>query len=141
MLWVKAFHIIAVVCWFAMLFYLPRLFVYHSMSEDKISRDRFIIMERKLYWGIGTPSMITTLVLGFWAAVFNWDYYASATWFWLKISLVSLLVAYHISCAFYLKQFARGLNPRSHIFFRIYNELPVFALIAVVILVVVRQPS
>ncbi|GAA19259.1 putative membrane protein [Pseudomonas aeruginosa NCMG1179] len=65
-LWLKAFHIIAVVCWFAGLFYLPRLFVYHAMSEDQTSRERFCVMERKLYRGIMMPSMLATLVLGLW---------------------------------------------------------------------------
>ena len=65
MLWIKSFHIIAVVCWFSGLFYLPRLFVYHAMSEDQPSKDRFVIMERKLFWGITTPSMVATLALGF----------------------------------------------------------------------------
>ena len=69
MLWVKAFHIVAVVCWFAAIFYLPRLFVYHAMAEDQISRDRFVIMERKLLNGIGTPSAIATVVLGLWLIV------------------------------------------------------------------------
>ena len=74
MLWLKALHIISVVCWFAALFYLPRLFVYHAQSEDKISRDRFHIMERKLYRGIATPSMVATLVFGLALASLNWDY-------------------------------------------------------------------
>lgn len=140
MLWVKAFHIIAVVCWFAMLFYLPRLFVYHAMSEDKISRDRFKVMERKLYYGIGTPSMIATLALGVWATSYNWPYYLSALWFQIKIALVALLVIYHFLCGHYLNKFKLDNNDKSHVFYRIFNEIPVIALIAIVIFVVVKQP-
>lgn len=140
MLWVKAFHIIAVICWFAMLFYLPRLFVYHAQSEDQISKDRFNIMQRKLYRGIGTPSMIATLALGTWTASFNWSYYSSSTWFWGKLFLVSLLVMYHFLCGIYVKQFAHGLCTRSHLFFRFFNEAPVLILIATVLLVVLKQP-
>lgn len=140
MLWVKAFHIIAVVCWFAMLFYLPRLFVYHAMSEDTASKERFKIMERKLYRGIGTPSMIATIVLGFWAAGYSWDYYIGSTWFIIKLVLVLLLVGYHFWCGHYIKYFANDKPLPSHIYFRVFNELPVFALIAIVLMVVLKQP-
>lgn len=141
MLWVKAFHIIAVICWFAMLFYLPRLFVYHALAEDEISKERFKIMERKLYRGIGTPMMITTILLGFWTAHYNWAYFASSTWFWLKMSLVVVLVVYHFVCGMHIKRFANGTNTHSHVYFRFFNEIPVIPLVAAVILVVVKQPS
>lgn len=138
MLWVKAFHIVAVVCWFAALFYLPRLFVYHAMSEDEVSRERFKIMERKLYRGIMTPSMIATLALGFWLAFSATDYYFSSGWFHAKLFLVAILVGYHHYCGKLLRDFRDDKNERSHVFFRWFNEFPVFILIAVVILVVVR---
>ena len=141
MLWVKAFHIIAVVCWFAVLFYLPRLFVYHAMAEDQISKDRFKIMERKLYRGIGTPSMVATIALGFWTASYNWAYYSQATWFWLKVTLIAILVGYHHMCGHLLKVFKEDQNVKSHVFFRWFNEFPVFILIAAVLLVVVQQPQ
>lgn len=140
MLWVKAFHIIAVVCWFAMLFYLPRLFVYHAMSSDETSNERFKIMERKLYNGIGTPSMIATIMLGFWAAGYAWEYYFASTWFRIKLFIIGLLVIYHFFCGFHLRQFRDNKNTKSHVYFRIFNELPVIALIAAVILVVVKKP-
>jgi putative membrane protein len=136
MLWIKSFHIIAVVCWFAVLFYLPRLFVYHSMSEDKISKDRFIIMERKLLRGIGTPSMIATIILGFWITSYA-DYY-SQTWFQIKLLLVAILVVYHFWCAKIWKEFRDDNNKRGHIFYRWFNEVPVLFLIAIVCLVVVK---
>lgn len=140
MLWIKAFHIIAVICWFAALFYLPRLFVYHAMSEDEISRERFKVMERKLYRGIGTPSMIATLVLGGWFAGLNWDYYSQATWFWIKLALVFILVGYHHMCGAYVKKFQRDEVQQGHIFFRWFNEFPVVLLIVIVVLVVLKQP-
>lgn len=140
MLWVKAFHIIAVVCWFAMLFYLPRLFVYHALAEDTLSKERFKIMERKLYRGIGTPMMITTIVLGFWTASYNWQYFASSTWFWLKIGTVALLVMYHFVCGMHIKRFANETNTHSHVYFRFFNEIPVVPLVVAVILVVIKQP-
>ena len=140
MLWIKAFHIIAVVCWFAALFYLPRLFVYHVMSDDKESNERFKIMERKLYRGIAVPSMLATLILGAWMGYLGWAYYSTATWFWIKIALVFMLVGYHHVCAAHLKRFAHDANTKSHVYFRWFNEIPVFFLIAIVILVVVKQP-
>ncbi len=138
MLWVKAFHVIAVICWFAAIFYLPRLFVYHAMAEDQISRDRFKIMERKLYRGIMTPSMIVTLVLGLWLLADNWDYYKTQGWMHAKLTLVFLLVGYHHVCLAYMKKFAADANTKSDKFYRIFNEIPVFLLVAIVILVVVR---
>ena len=140
MLWVKAFHIIAVICWFAVLFYLPRLFVYHAQAEDKTSIERFKIMERKLLRGIGHPSMIATLVLGAWTASYAWDYYISATWFWIKLFLVLILVIYHHVCVYHYRKFRDDVNTKSHVYFRWFNELPVLLLIAIVILVVVKRP-
>lgn len=138
MVWVKAFHIIAVVCWFAAIFYLPRLFVYHAMSEDKISKDRFIIMERKLFRGIATPSAIATVLLGIWLISFNPSYYMSSGWMHAKLTLVILLSIYHYFCWRIMIAFRDEKNTRSHVYFRYFNELPVFLLIGIVILVVVR---
>lgn len=138
MLWVKSFHIIAVICWFAVLFYLPRLFVYHAMADDDISNERFKVMERKLIRGIGNPSMIATLVLGIWLASYSWDYYSSSLWFWVKAALVGILVVYHHLCIRLWKQFCADNNTRSHVFYRWFNEFPVLLLIAIVCLVVVK---
>lgn len=137
-LYLKAFHLIAVVCWFAALFYLPRLFVYHAMSEDTPSRERFKIMERKLYRGIMTPSAIATVVLGFWMLHLNMDYYSTVWWIKLKLVLVLLLVCYHAACGYFVRQFAEDKNTRSHTFFRVFNEAPVALLIAIVLLAVLR---
>lgn len=137
MLWVKAFHIIAVVTWFAGLFYLPRLFVYHAMAEDSTSRERFKIMERKLYRGIMTPSMIATLVLGLWLLYLN-PAWMKMGWMHAKLTLVVLLVGYHHMCLAYMKKFAADANTKSHVFYRWFNEVPVLFLLAIVILVVVK---
>jgi len=138
MLWIKAFHIVAVICWFAALFYLPRLFVYHSQSDDHLSLERFKIMERKLYRGIGTPSMIATIMLGFWLVSYNPEGYLQGAWFHAKLTLITLLVVYHFYCGTLLKTFARDENQKSHVFYRWFNELPVLLLISIVILVVVK---
>jgi len=144
MLWVKAFHIIAIICWFAALFYLPRLFVYHCQANaegDSKGAERFKIMERKLYRGIMTPSMIAALVLGIWMLVDRWDpYFKSALWMHIKLALIILLIGYHHVCGAFLKKFARDENTRSETFYRIFNEVPVFILVAVIILVTLKQP-
>ena len=137
MLWIKAFHIIAMVCWFAALFYLPRLFVYHAMSDDQISHDRFVIMERKLLRGIATPSMIATLVLGAWL-VYLVPAYMKMGWMHAKLALVVLVVGYHHLCGRYMRQLAAKTSIHSHKFFRVFNEVPVLFLVCIVALVVVK---
>lgn len=138
MLWVKAFHIIAVITWFAAIFYLPRLFVYHADAQDKISNERFKIMERKLYRGIMTPSMIIVILLGGWLISYNPSYYAAAVWLHIKLTLVALLVVYHFYCGHLVKIFAADQNIRSHVFYRWFNEIPVFLLVGIVILASVK---
>lgn len=138
MLWFKALHIIAMVCWFAALFYLPRLFVYHAMAEDKPSIDRFKIMERKLYRGIGTPSMIATFIFGGILISYSPEYYLSSTWFHIKLTLVLVLAAYHGLCGRMVKRFAADDNSKGHVYYRWFNEFPVLVLVVVVILVVVK---
>lgn len=138
MLWIKAFHIIFVVTWFAGLFYLPRLFVYHAMSDDKISTERFKIMERKLYRGIMTPSAVIATVLGIWLVLLNPRWYLSQGWFHAKVALVVLLWIYHLLCYKYMRAFQKDRNQHSHIFYRWFNEAPLVALIGTVIFVVVK---
>lgn len=138
MLWIKAFHIISIICWFAALFYLPRLFVYHSQAKDTESIERFKIMERKLLRGIGTPSMIMTLIFGFWTLSYNMEGFMQGAWFHVKLLLVVILIIYHFYCAKLMKSFARDENKHSHVFYRWFNEFPVLLLIAIVILVVVK---
>lgn len=139
MLWIKAFHIIFMVTWFAGLFYLPRLFVYHAMSNDRVSIDRFKIMERKLYFGIMTPGMVLTLVFGVWTMLaYGWSGYAGTLWLPVKIACVILLVIYHIYCGKLLMDFKHDRNNRSHTWYRWFNEIPVIFLFIIVILAVVR---
>lgn len=138
MLWVKALHVISVICWFAALFYLPRLFVYHAMAEDEVGRERFKIMERKLYRGIMTPSMVASVVFGLWLIHFNPGYYLQAGWMHLKLTAVVLLIAYHFACGHFLKQFRDDRNTRSHVFYRWFNEAPVLLLFVIVIMVIVK---
>ncbi|MBI3545193.1 MAG: protoporphyrinogen oxidase HemJ [Gammaproteobacteria bacterium] len=135
MLWIKALHIIFMVTWFAGLFYLPRLFVYHSMATDKASTERFKIMERKLFFGIMTPGAVLTIIFGSWLWL---GYGMTGAWLHLKLALVALLIVYHVYCGRLLFDFKYDRNRYGHVFFRWLNELPVLILIAVVILVVVK---
>lgn len=136
----KALHVIAVICWFAVLFYLPRLFVYHAMTEDQSGKERFQIMERKLYRAIGNPALIATVIFGGITAHLNWAYYSASTWFWLKLLLVFFLIGYHHMCGSYIKRFASDQPMPKHQFFRIFNEIPVLLLIAIVFLVILKRP-
>ena len=135
----KSLHVIAMVTWFAGLFYLPRLFVYHAMAEDQVSIDRFKVMERKLYYGITTPGGLVTVLFGVWLIVhLGWDWFVAATWLHVKLSLVALLVAYHVYLGVVLNRFKHDRNTRSHRFYRIINELPVLILVAVVLLAFIK---
>ena len=135
MLWLKALHIIFVIAWFAGLFYLPRLFVYHAQAADAVSDERFKVMERKLYRGIMTPSMVLVVAsgLGLWLG-----FGIHGGWLDAKLVLVALLLAYHFWLGKLLRDFARGANRRSHVYYRWVNELPTLLLVAIVILVVVK---
>jgi len=135
MLWVKSAHIIFVISWFAGLFYLPRLFVYHAQAEDAPSRERFKVMERKLYRGIMTPSMVLTIVTGAWIWL---GYGVTGGWLHAKLACVALLVGYHLWMRSLLGRFARDENRHTHVFYRWVNELPLVLLVAIVILVVVK---
>lgn len=137
MLWIKAFHIVMVVSWFAGLFYLPRLFVNHAMFAAGPVHERLALMEGKLYRFV-TPIMWLVLISGGWLAWLQWDYLRGEGWFWMKLALVAFLVAYHYYCGRLVSIFAAGRNRHDHIFYRWFNEVPVLALIGIVILVVVR---
>ena len=139
MLWIKAFHIIAMVTWFSGIFYLPRLFVYHAMSDDTISQERFKMMERKLFYGIMTPGAVLTLLLGIILLYhYGWVLYKHAGWLHLKLSLVLALVIFHLYCEYLRRQFVKNRNRHSHVFYRWLNEVPVLFLIGIVILSVVK---
>jgi putative membrane protein len=140
MLWLKAFHVVSMVTWFAALFYLPRLFVYHAMLETDDTRgdERLRTMERKLFRGIMTPGGVLTvvsglaLIAGYWPAVAHWG------WLHAKLALVVLLIGYHVWCGYLLRDFARGRNRRGHVWYRWFNEAPTVLLVAIVVLAVVR---
>jgi len=132
MLWIKSLHIVFLVTWFAGLFYLPRLFVYHAMSEDQTGRERFKIMERKLFHGIMTPGAVLTLLSGAWLWL-GYGYHGG--WLVAKLVLVAVLVAYHVYCGKLMLDFKRDRNRHGHVFYRWLNEFPVVLLVAIVLLV------
>jgi len=138
MLWIKAFHLIFVVTWFAGIFYLPRLFVYHAKTNDQVSLERFKIMEYKLYYYIMTPSGILATIFGVWLLMFNLSGYLRSGWMHTKLSLVVLLWVYHLYCGYLLRRFKQDANQRSPLFYRFFNEVPTLILVAIVILVVVK---
>ena len=138
-LWFKAFHLIFVVTWFAGLFYLPRLFVYHASTEDAVGNTRFKTMERKLYWGIMTPSVVLLFAMGLgliWQLGAAW--LIQTAWFHVKLVLVVILVAYHVYLGHLLRQFRDDSNRHGHVFYRLINEFPVLILVAVVLLAVLK---
>ncbi len=139
MLWLKALHLIFMTTWFAGLFYLPRLFVYHAMAEDQISIERFKIMERKLFYGIMTPGAVITFVFGIWMLLsYAWTAYAAAGWLHAKLFLLALAVVYHVWCGKLLIDFKHDRNTRGHVWFRWFNEVPVLFLVGIVILATVK---
>jgi len=138
MMLLKTLHIIFMTAWFAGLFYLPRLFVYHAMTKDKVSLDRFVIMERKLLYGIMTPSAILTVAFGFLLTYLYLPLYLEQTWLALKIILVVTLIFYHIWCINLYKDFEENKNKHSHVWYRWFNEFPVIILILIVFLVIYK---
>jgi putative membrane protein len=136
MLWVKALHVVFMVTWFAGLFYLPRLFVYHAMAQDAPGIERFRVMERKLYYGIMTPGAVLSIATGLWLWL-GW-FRDAGGWLYAKLALVALLIAYHLWCGKLLADFKHGRNRRGHVWYRWFNELPVLILLAVAVLVVVK---
>jgi putative membrane protein len=136
MFWVKSFHIIFMVTWFAGLFYLPRLFVYHAAAQDRISLERFKVMERRLFWGIMTPGAVLTILFGVWLWL---GWFRGATgWLHAKIALVAVLAAYHVWCWRLVKAFAAARNTKSERWYRWFNEFPTLVLVATVLLVVFK---
>ena len=138
MLLTKSLHLIFMVTWFAGLFYLPRLFVYHSMSSDKISIDRFLVMERKLLWGIMTPGGVLTLIFGFYLTVNYYQIYFSQSWMIYKLFCIFLLIIYHFWCIKIFFTFKNNLNKKTHIWFRWFNEVPVILLVAIIFLAIYK---
>ena len=135
MLWIKAFHVVFMVTWFAGLFYLPRLFVYHAMAEDTVSRERFQVMERRLYYGIMAPGAVLTLVFGSWLWL---GYGITGGWLHAKLVLVAVLVGYHLWCGKLIGDFRQRRNTHGHVWYRWFNEFPGIILLLAVILTVVK---
>lgn len=137
MLWIKSFHIVFMVAWFAGLFYLPRLFVYHAQTEDSISVERFKVMERKLYFGIMTPCMALTLGLGLWLWL---GFGITGGWLYAKLVLVLILVGQHFYLYKLMMDFKHDRNRHSHVFYRWLNEIPALPLLILIVILVVVKP-
>lgn len=137
-LWLKALHIFFMVAWFAGIFYLPRLFVYHAEADSQVVKDTFKVMERRL-WLFVTPFAVFTLLFGV-ALIYTYGYawFAASTWLHIKIVLVTLIYGYHFYLWYLVKQFAADKVTQSARFFRILNEAPVLVLLAIVLLAVVK---
>ena len=138
MLWVKSLHTIFMVTWFAGLFYLPRLFVYHADCSDEPGKARFVIMERKLFI-IMSIGAILTAIFGIWLLLdYAWAAYRHTLWLQLKLFMVALLVGYHIWCAKLVRDFRAERNRHSPVYYRWFNEIPSILLVGIVMLVVVK---
>jgi len=139
MLIVKSLHIVFVVTWFAGLFYLPRLFVYHAQCtpDDRVGIDRFKVMERKLYRGIMTPAAVLTIAFGLWLWL---GYGITGGWLHAKLVLVALLLAFHFYLGKLVADFAADRNSRGHVFYRWLNEIPALPILIAVVLLVVLKP-
>jgi len=137
MLWIKSLHIIFMVAWYAGLFYLPRLFVYHAMTEDPVSLARFKIMERRLYFGIMMPSMVLTAVFGVWLWL---GYGFSGAWLEAKLVLVFILLALHFYLLKLMSDFKHDRNKHGHVFYRWLNEIPALPLLIFIVILAVVKP-
>ena len=137
MLWVKSLHIVFMVSWYAGLFYLPRLFVYHALTTDAPGNERFKVMERKLYYGIMAPSAVLTIVFGTWLWL---GYGITGGWLYAKLALVAILVAHHLWLGKLMREFARDDNRHGDVFYRWINEIPALPVLVVVVLLVVFKP-
>ncbi len=138
MLWMLSLHVIFVVAWFAGLFYLPRLYVYHTEASDQIGIERFKIMEHKLFYFIMTPAGILATVFGFITMAYHWSVYLDQAWMHIKLALVLLLWIYHVYCGKLLINFKNNHNTHSSKFYRWFNEIPTVLLILIVIMVIVK---
>jgi protoporphyrinogen IX oxidase len=138
MLWIKALHIVFMVTWFAGLFYLPRLFVYHATATDSIGIERFKLMERKLYHGIMTPGAVLTIGSGVWLWL---GYGISGAWLDVKLALVAILVAHHVWLGKLMLDFRHDRNRHGHVFYRWINEIPALPILVIVVLLVVVKPG
>ena len=137
MLWLKAFHLIFVVCWFAGLFYLPRIFVNYAASENPQTRATLAIMARKLYRFV-TPFMVLVIVFGLALLALNPAYYLTSVWMWIKLGCMAFLIVYHLQCGRYVTAINANTDQHSHVFYRFFNEVPVLFLFAMILLAVIK---
>jgi putative membrane protein len=137
--WILSLHVISIICWFAGLFYLPRLFVYHATTNDTIGSERFKIMERKLFWGIMTPAALLTYITGYWLLFgYAWEVFETSYWLKAKLILVFLLLIYHVFCWYFMRLFKQNRNTYSHVFYRWFNEIPTILLVGIILLIFVK---
>jgi putative membrane protein len=136
MLWLKAFHVISVVMWFAGLFYLPRLFVYHVAATDAPGIERFQVMERRLFMMMTIGGVLTAL-FGV-SMLIAAPGFLAVGWIHAKLTLVAVLIGYHIWCQRLMVALRNGTNTHSQRWFRLFNEFPTLLLIAIVVLAVVK---
>ena len=142
MLWFKSLHLIFMVTWFAGLFYLPRLFVYHAMESNPNTCQRFEVMESKLFWAIMTPGGLLCLLFGLMMLLPDWEtVYITQTWMHIKLFLIAVLIVYHVQCWVLLRKFKLGQNTHSHVWYRWFNEIPNIPLIGIILLAVLKQPQ
>ena len=136
---VKTLHIVFMVAWFAGLFYLPRLFVYHTLAgpDDRTGIERFKTMERKLFAGIMTPSAVLTVAFGLWLWL---GYGVGGGWLHAKLALVGVLIAFHVYLGVLLRDFAHDRNRHGHAFYRWLNEIPALPLLVAIVWLVVAKP-
>jgi len=137
MLWLKSLHIIFMVTWFAGLFYLPRLFVYHAMATDAIGIERFKVMERKLYYGIMAPGAVLTSISGLWLWL---GYDITGGWLYAKLALVAILIAHHLWLGKLMRDFRDDRNRHGDVFYRWINEIPALPVLVAIVLLVVFKP-
>ncbi len=137
MLWVKSLHIVSMVTWFAGLFYLPRLFVYHALAQDAVGIERFKLMERKLYFGVMTPGAVLTIIFGLWLWL---GYGIAGGWLYAKLALVAILVAHHVWLGKLMLDFRHDRNRHGDLFYRWINEIPALPVLLGAVLLVVFKP-
>lgn len=138
MKWVLAAHVIGVIAWFAGLFYLPRLFVYHASAKDQLSLRRFEVMEWRLFWAIMTPAGLWSTAFGLWYWFRYYDFYATQNWLHVKLVSALILWGFHIACGFFMRRFAQQRPLYSATFYRFFNEVPTVLLLIIVVMVVVK---
>ena len=136
---VKTLHVVFMVSWFAGIFYLPRLFVYHALAsaDDRVGIERFKTMERKLFFGIMTPSAVLTVVFGLWLWL---GYDVTGGWMHAKLALVLVLIAFHVYLGLLMRDFARDRKRHGHVFYRWVNEIPALPLLVAIVWLVIAKP-